>query len=106
MFRLFRFNIETASFAVSVKPKLTETNRKNMKITAKTRPSAAYFSNLSLKLSVLQYIVLFLDVSRLQQPVLPLGVSVLQQHVLCLNVSLLPQSALFLDVSVLQKSEV
>jgi hypothetical protein len=39
LFRLFRFYSETASFGVSVKPKLTETNRNKLK----TRPSASAF---------------------------------------------------------------
>ncbi len=44
LFRLFRFYIETASFGVSIKPKLTETNR--------NKPEQAPV--LSLDMSVLQ----------------------------------------------------
>ena len=60
MFRLFRFYSETASFGVSVKPKLTETNRNQPK---QAENSAFCFSILSLKLSVLHHLVLSLDVS-------------------------------------------
>jgi hypothetical protein len=52
-FRLFRFYIKTASFGVSVQPKLTETernkpkqnetNRNKQKTKDRTRPSAASF---------------------------------------------------------------
>ncbi len=61
LFRLFRFFIETASFGVSVKPKLTETNRNKPKI----------FSDLALELSLLQHSVLSLEKSVLQQSVHP-----------------------------------
>ncbi len=60
LFRLFRFYSETASFGVSVKPKLTETNRNQPK---QAENSAFCFSIFSLKLSVLHHLVLSLDVS-------------------------------------------
>jgi hypothetical protein len=41
LFRLFPLQSETASFGVSVKPKLTETNRNKLKTMERTRPSAA-----------------------------------------------------------------
>ncbi len=41
LFRLFRFYIETASFDVSIKPKLTETNENKPKTKGRTRPSTA-----------------------------------------------------------------
>jgi hypothetical protein len=55
-------------------------------------PSAALlpnFSDLSLKLSVLQHLVLSLDVSVLQQSILPLNISILRQPGLPLCVSVL-----------------
>ncbi len=60
LFRLFRFYSKTASFGVSVKPKLTETNRNQPK---QAENSAFCFSILSLKLSVLHHLFLSLDVS-------------------------------------------
>jgi len=47
------------------------------------------FSDLSLKLSVLQHLVLSLDMSLLWQSVLPLNISILQQPGLPLGVSVL-----------------
>ncbi len=129
LFRLFRFYSEAASFVVSVKPKLTETNRNQPK---QAENSAFCFSILSLKLSVLHHLVLSLDVSVYclwiystcsKQPLLLFCVSIaacaasghvcfktacaatghvslLWQPVLPLNLSLLQQSVLSLDVSV------
>ena len=76
LFRLFRFYSETASFGVSVKPKLTETNQNQPK---QAENSAFCFSILSLKLSVLHHLVLSLDVSVL----LPLDLLVPALSSLC-----------------------
>ncbi len=63
LFRLFRFHVETASFDVSIKPKLTERNPKQTETNLKKQASV---------LSLEMYCMLPPDVSVLQQPVLSL----------------------------------
>jgi hypothetical protein len=110
LFLLFRLYIEIASFGVSIKPKLTKTNRNKPKQTG-TSPCSCpwtclFYSCQELSTipavrvcrTLLQQPVLSLDMSTLHKPVLqselPLDGSVLQQPMLPLDISVLKQTVL------------